>query len=81
MQSISVFLDITRVSNFRRRNVDVSSTQGVCRVIHIFFGSSFDKAQPCQVSSYRIYLADFREKDLFAPVNPRAARNVKSKLQ
>ena len=43
MQSISVFLDITRFAHFWWKNADVSRTQGFCHVIHIFFGSSFDK--------------------------------------
>ena len=39
MQSISVFLDITKVADFRLKNADVSRTQGVCHVIYIFSGS------------------------------------------
>ena len=35
MQSISVFLDITKVADFRLKNADVSATQGVCHVINI----------------------------------------------
>ena len=33
MQSISVFLDITKYADFRRKNADVSRTQGVCLVM------------------------------------------------
>ena len=43
MQSISVFLDITKFSDFQWKNAAVSRTQGVCQVIHIFFGSSLGK--------------------------------------
>ena len=43
MQSISVFLDITKVADFRSKNADLSRTQGVCHVIYILFGSSLDK--------------------------------------
>ena len=43
MESISVFLDITKFSDFQWKNADVSRTQGVCQVIHIFFGSSLGK--------------------------------------
>ena len=43
MQSISVFLDITEVVDFSWKNADVSRTQGVCHMIHIFFGSSLGK--------------------------------------
>ena len=43
MQSISVFLDMTKFTDFRLKNADVNRTQGVCHVIHIFFGSSLGK--------------------------------------
>ena len=43
MQSIPVFPDITKIADFRWKNADVSRTQGVCHVIHIFFGSSLGK--------------------------------------
>ena len=36
-ESISVFSDIAKFSGFRLKNVDVSTTQGVYHVIHIFF--------------------------------------------
>ena len=42
MQSISVFLDITKFADFWWKNADVSRSQ-VCHVIHIFFGSSLGK--------------------------------------
>ena len=43
MQSISVFLDITKFADFRGRNADVSRTQRMCHVIYIFLGSSLGK--------------------------------------
>ena len=43
MQSIPVFLDITKYADFRRKNAYVSKTQGVCHVTDIFFGSSLGK--------------------------------------
>ena len=43
MQSISVFLDITKFADFRSKNADVSRSQGTCHVIHIFFKSSLGK--------------------------------------
>ena len=43
MQSISVFLDIEKFAEFRQKNADVSRTQEVYHVIHIFFGSSLGK--------------------------------------
>ena len=43
MQSTSVFPDIAKFKDFRLKNADVSRTQGLCHVIHIFFGSSLDQ--------------------------------------
>ena len=43
MRSISVFLDIAKYADFRGENADVSRTQEVYLVIHIFFGSSLVK--------------------------------------
>ena len=43
MQSISVFFDMTKFTDFQLKNADVSRTQKVCHVIHIFFGSSLGK--------------------------------------
>ena len=51
MQSLSVFLDITKFPHFQLRNADVSRSQVECYVTHIFFGSSFSKVKLCQVSS------------------------------
>ena len=44
MQSISVFLDIIKIADFRRKNSDVSRNQGVCHVIPMFFRTSLDNA-------------------------------------
>ena len=43
MQSISVFFDKTKVADFQQKNIDISRTQGVCRMIYIFFISSLGK--------------------------------------
>ena len=43
MQSISVFLGIAKFADFRRKIPDVSRTQEVYHVIHIFFGFSLGK--------------------------------------
>ena len=43
MKSISVFLDIAKVTDFWWKNADVSRTQEVCSMIHTFFGSTLDK--------------------------------------
>ena len=40
MQSISVFPDIRKFADFRRKNANVSRTQGVCHMIYRFFGCS-----------------------------------------
>ena len=40
MQSISAFLDITKVGDFRLKDADVSRTQEGRHVIHMFFRSS-----------------------------------------
>ena len=43
IKSVAVFLDIAKFYDFRWKNADVSRTQGVCHVIHIFFGFSLGK--------------------------------------
>ena len=40
MQSISVFLDIAKFTDFQGKNADVSRTQAMCHAIHICFASS-----------------------------------------
>ena len=40
---MSAFYDITKFADFRWKNADVSKSQGVCHMIHIFFGSSLGK--------------------------------------
>ena len=43
MQSISVFLNIAKLVNFKRKNADVSKIQGMCHVIYVIFGPSLGK--------------------------------------
>ena len=43
MQSISVFLHMAKFVDFRGKKADFCRTKWVCRVIHIFFGSSLGK--------------------------------------
>ena len=43
MESTSVFLDIAEFSDFQWKTADFSRAQGLCRMIHIFFGSSLVK--------------------------------------
>ena len=40
MQSIPVFPDILKIADFRRKEADVSRTQGVC---HVIYGSPLGK--------------------------------------
>ena len=43
MQSISVFLDVTKIADSWLKNAYVSRTQEFCHVIYKFFGSSSNK--------------------------------------
>ena len=43
MPSLFVFSDIGKFADFWWKSADVGKTQGVCHVIHIFFGSSLGK--------------------------------------
>ena len=52
MQSISVFLDIAKFDDFQGKNDDVSRTQGVCHVIHIFFECSLGEVSSFIIAGY-----------------------------
>ena len=43
MQSMSVFLDIAKFTDFGSKSPDVSRIESVYHVIHMFFGSSLGK--------------------------------------
>ena len=43
MKSMSVFFDITKATDLRWKNTDISRTQEGCVVIFIFFSSSLGK--------------------------------------
>ena len=43
MQSISVFLDTTKIADFQWENADISRIQGVGYVMYILFIYSLDK--------------------------------------
>ena len=45
MQSISIFFDIAKYTGFRWKNVDVSRTQRMYHVTHMFLGPSLGKVQ------------------------------------
>ena len=51
MYNLSIFFDMAKLADFRRKNADVSRTQGAHHVIYIFLGSSLGKLQLCQGSS------------------------------
>ena len=51
MQSMSVFLDIAKFAGFWWKGADVSKTERLCHVIHIFFGSTLGKVYMCELSS------------------------------
>ena len=46
MQSVSVFLDVTKFSDFQRKNADVSRAKGVRPVVYMFFAPSPIHEQP-----------------------------------
>ena len=56
MQSISVFLDITKIAVFRWKNADLSRTQAVFHVIYKFFRSYLGK----RFHYCRIFVTEFR---------------------
>ena len=43
MQTITVFLDVTKITDLQWKNVDVSRTQVLFHMIYMFFGSSLGK--------------------------------------
>ena len=43
MEFIAVYFDIAKFTDFRWKNADISITQEMRDVIHIFFGSSLGK--------------------------------------
>ena len=64
MQSISAFLDyidIAKFADFRWKNANVSRTQGMRHVIHIFFGSSSGKDNCAKFHYCRICVVNFRD--------------------
>ena len=48
MQSICVFLDTAKFADFKWKNANISRTQRVCYMIHIYFGSLLGKVLLCQ---------------------------------
>ena len=60
MKYIPAFLDITKFANFRRKNADVSRTQGVHHMIHKFFESSLGKVNCAKFHYCRICVTGFR---------------------
>ena len=46
MQSISAFLDTTKVADFRWKHAEIRRAQVVCHMIYLFFGSSLGVTLP-----------------------------------
>ena len=67
MQSISIFFNIAKYTGFRWKNADVSRTQRMYHVTHIFLGPSLGKVQLCQFSSFRVCVTNFREGVFLVP--------------
>ena len=63
-------VNITKITDFWCKTLDVSRTQGVCQLIHIFFGSSLGQVQPCKVSSLQAMCGRFQEGAFFTPPPP-----------
>ena len=51
MKTVSLFLDITKIADFRWKNAVISRTHGVGLVIYIFFGSFLGQVLLSEVSS------------------------------
>ena len=72
MQSIPVFLDITKVVlDFLWNNADICSTQRLCHVIFFFFLDLLEIRYNCAKFHYcRICVIDYKEGGSFAPPHP-----------
>ena len=72
MQSVSVFLDMTNVADFRRKNADVSRTQEVCHVINIFLDFLWVRYNCAKFHHCRVCVTAFREGGgpFFPPTHP-----------
>ena len=81
MKYISAFLDIKKFANFRRKNADVSRTQGVRHMIHKFFESSLGKVNCAKFHYCRICVTGFRVGDLFALSLPSVSSPEKTHLE
>ena len=74
MQSISVFQDKAKFTDFWCKNADVSRTQDVCHIIHIFLGL-LQVRYNCPVSSLSDMYETFQGRWPFYPSpQPSAAR-------
>ena len=67
---ISVFLDITKLADFRWKNAYVSKIQGVCHVTYIFFDFCQVRYNCVTFHHCRICVTDFREEGIFAHPHP-----------
>ena len=68
MQFVFVSPDVTKFSDFQRKNADVNRTQEVRQVVYMLFEFSLGLwYNYAKVHYCRICLTDFREEHLFAP--------------
>ena len=81
MQSITVFLDIVKCADLRRKNADVSRTLGVCQVIHIFLDLLWVRYNCAKFHHCRICATDFRERGLFGRPPPSLSSPEKAHLE
>ena len=70
VESVSAYLDVTEITNFWRKNADLSRTKGVCRMIYMFFGSSLGKIKLYQNSTLQDMCDRFQEGEGGLSPNP-----------
>ena len=59
MQSISAFLDTTKVADFRWKHAEIRRAQVVCHMIYLFFGSSLGVTLPSFFIDPFLYYVSF----------------------
>ena len=58
MQSVSVFLDITKLANFWLKNANISRIQGVCHMIYIFVDPLWVRCNCAKFHHCKMYVTD-----------------------
>ena len=67
VHSISAFLVITKVADFRWRNADVRRTQRVCNMIYILLEDYLGEYNCVKFLHFRICVTEFKEEGLYHP--------------